>query len=59
MPKPPQYYIDRATSCERLADTAISPEAREIMLYLATRWRALAEKDEAKRRPPPTPERGL
>jgi len=34
--------------------------ARAVLGYaLATRWRALAEKDEAKRRPPPTPERGL
>ena len=49
-PKTAQDYIDRATACEQLADAATSPEIRETMLYLATRWRALAD-EEAKQRP--------
>ena len=44
-------FRERANSCERLADTAISPETRETMLYLAARWHALADEDEARRRP--------
>jgi hypothetical protein len=48
MPKTLQYLIDRAEACERLAETAASPDSREIMLYLASRWRALAAEDEAK-----------
>ena len=50
-PKTPQDYIDRATACEALADAATSPETRETMLYLAGRWRALADEEEAKQRP--------
>jgi len=50
-PKTPQDYIDRATNCEQLADAATSPETRETLLYLASRWRALADEEEAKRRP--------
>jgi hypothetical protein len=38
-------------ACERLARSASSPETREIMRYLAMRWRTLAEEDEAKLRP--------
>ena len=51
-PKTPQDFRARAASCERLADSATSPETRETMLYLASRWRALADQDEAKRKPP-------
>ena len=51
MPKPPQYYIDRATACEALADASPAPETRETMLYLASQWRALADEEEAKQRP--------
>jgi hypothetical protein len=46
-PRSPQAYRDRAEECDRLADRAIKPETREIMLYLAMRWRALADEDEA------------
>ena len=50
-PKTPQDYIDRATACEQLADAAKLPETRETMLYLASRWRALADEEEAKQPP--------
>jgi hypothetical protein len=43
-----RYRKDRAEACERLAETATSPETRETMLYLASRWRVLADGDEAK-----------
>ena len=51
-PKTPQDYRVRAAACERLADSATSAETREIMHYLAMRWRALANEAEAKRKPP-------
>jgi len=51
-PKTPQDYRVRAAACERLADLATSSETREIMHYLAVRWRALANEDEAKRKLP-------
>jgi hypothetical protein len=35
-----------------LAKTATTPENREIMLYLARRWLALAEEEEAKLQSP-------
>jgi hypothetical protein len=38
---------ERAASCARLAATAVSPETREIMLYLASRWEKLASEEEA------------
>jgi hypothetical protein len=50
-PKTLQYLRDRAEACERLAETATSPEVRETMLYLASRWRALAEEGEARQHP--------
>ena len=50
-PQTLRYLRDRAEACERLAETTISPETRETMLYLASRWRALADEDEAKLRP--------
>jgi hypothetical protein len=43
----PQDYRDRANECERQADSAVGPETREILLYLAKRWRDLAAEDEA------------
>jgi hypothetical protein len=39
----PAYCRTRAEECERLAATATSAETREIMTYLAQRWRMLAE----------------
>ena len=47
-PKTPQDYRDCANECERQADSATNPETREILLYLAKRWRDLAAEDEAK-----------
>jgi hypothetical protein len=44
----PQDYRDRANECEQRADSAAGPETREILLYLAKRWRDLAAEDEAK-----------
>jgi hypothetical protein len=46
-------YRDRAAACERLADDAVSPETRETMLYLAMRWRTLADEADAKPRARP------
>ena len=52
-------FRERANSCERLADTAISPETRETMLYLAARWRTLAAEDEAKAQSNPPPDQSV
>jgi hypothetical protein len=49
-PKTPQDYRNRTEACERLAQTAISEETREIMLYLASRWRSLADQAEASKK---------
>jgi hypothetical protein len=38
----------RAAACERLAASATSSESREIMRFLATRWRDLADEAEGK-----------
>ena len=49
LPRPtPQDLRDRAGECEQRAASAISAETRETLLYLAKRWRALADEDEAK-----------
>jgi hypothetical protein len=47
---PPQECCARAKECERLAEAATNPETREMLLYLAKRWRDLADDDEAKGR---------
>ena len=44
----PQDYRERANACERQAESATHPATREILLYLAKRWRDLAAEDEAK-----------
>ena len=44
----PQECRARAKACEELAETATNPETRETLLYLAKRWRDLADEDEAK-----------
>ena len=54
-PKTPQDYIDRATACEQAAAAAILPATRETLLYLAARWRALADEEEAKQQQQPSP----
>ena len=35
--------LQRASECERLAKTAIDPDARERFIRMATHWRSLAE----------------
>ena len=59
-PKTPEEFRARAASCERLAKSALSPENRETMRYLAMRWRTFADQVEAKlkspgRQPQPLP----
>ena len=38
-----QEYMTRAEECERLAGACIAESNREILLYAAARWRAMAE----------------
>jgi hypothetical protein len=45
-PSTPQDFRDRAAECERLAVEATNPAVRETMLYVASRWLALAAEDE-------------
>lgn len=40
--KTTEYYLERVAECERLAREAATEENRQILLRLATRWRALA-----------------
>ena len=47
-PKTPEDYRSRAAAYERLAASATSSESREIMRFLATRWRDLADEAEGK-----------
>lgn len=49
-PRTPQDFRERAAECERLAELASRPETRETLLYVASRWLALAEEDEARLR---------
>ena len=48
MPAGPAECRKGAAECERIATTAISEHAREIMRHLAARWHDLAEEDEAR-----------
>jgi len=48
-----EYYRERAAECERLAAQSTSPENRELLLYMAMRWRALAGDDVTLPEPPP------
>jgi len=48
-----EYYRERAAECERLAAQATSPENRELLLYMAMRWQALAGHDVTLPEPPP------
>jgi hypothetical protein len=50
-PRTPTDYQERAAECERLAEGATAPTTRETMLYLANRWRAVANEDEARGQP--------
>jgi hypothetical protein len=47
-------HRERAAVCERLAAQAKNASSREIMIYLAMRWRALADEGEGKKRNPRT-----
>lgn len=46
---PPMFIQDYrrwAQACDHLAETATSPRIRKIMLYTASQWRAVADKEE-------------
>jgi hypothetical protein len=45
-PEKPLDFRTEADECVRLAKVAPSPEVRAILLYVASRWRALADKQE-------------
>jgi hypothetical protein len=46
----PPTLRDRAAECERQAAEIKSPEVREALLQVASRWPKLAEEDEARER---------
>jgi hypothetical protein len=48
----PEEYRRRAAECRRLADQTTDDHARETLLYVASRWLALAELDEPTPGPP-------
>ena len=52
--KTPQTHRERAAACERLASHAHHASSREMMIYLAMRWRALADVEETGKRKPRT-----
>lgn len=56
-PTSAEEYRQRAEVCDRLAETARSPHIRETMVYVAARWRALAQEAEARERRA-TPQQG-
>jgi hypothetical protein len=39
------YFLKRASECEQLATTAESDALRELMLYIAARWRSFIVED--------------
>jgi hypothetical protein len=43
-----QDYRQRAQECDHRAETAASPRIRKIMLYTASQWRAVADREEAR-----------
>ena len=45
-PQLPQDFIKHAEECERLAADVTNASARDTLLYVASRWRALAAADE-------------
>jgi hypothetical protein len=47
-----RYCRERAIECERIAATFRSPDYRQTLLYVASRWRAMAEEDERRLEPP-------
>jgi hypothetical protein len=42
----PQALRERAEECERQAADVTSPQYRETLLFVAARWRTLADEDE-------------
>jgi hypothetical protein len=51
-PKPGPVMLDlgsRPSQYERVAESAVSPQTREIMLYLAKRWRVFADEADPRR----------
>ena len=50
----PRAYRERAAECERLASHAHHASSREMMIYLAMRWCALADEDDAEKSNPRT-----
>jgi hypothetical protein len=51
-PKTPEEFRECAARCERLADESTVAATREILLYLAARWNAMAAADEARQAGP-------
>jgi hypothetical protein len=45
----PQEFRQRAAECERLAELSRDSNARETLLFVASRWRAMADDDENRR----------
>jgi hypothetical protein len=45
----PREFRQRAAECERLAELSRDANARETLLYVASRWRAMADEDENRR----------
>jgi hypothetical protein len=41
-----EYYRERAASCEKIAESAISDEHRQRILEMAWTWRELADQRE-------------
>jgi hypothetical protein len=46
-----RYFRKHAAECERLAEISKNPRDRETLLYVASRWRAMADEDERRQRP--------
>jgi hypothetical protein len=46
-PTTSREFRDRAAECEHMAEEATNAEDHERMLYIAARWRSLADEDES------------
>jgi hypothetical protein len=55
----PLYFRECAAECERLAETSGDRGARELLRYVASRWRAMADEDERQWAMPWTREHAL
>ena len=47
----PEEFRERAATCERIAGEVKDQNARETLLYLASRWHAMADEDEQRLNP--------